>query len=505
MKIFNSSVVSLLAIILFGFAPKCYAQQEEVDSFQFEISGILLDGKTKEPLPYANIVIERLNKGGITNEVGKFSMDSKGVLLSDSITFLYIGYKTKKVPITSFKDNPEVLLEEDIKSLNKVFVFATPPNPKDIVKKVLENKDKNYGDSWKREKTFVRNRYVSDINDYELNYKKSTISQIDEAMIQQMEDKTPRHSTSYTDVLMNVYHSGNSSDSNTVKAKSIKTVSLKEKEIAGMEQMEEIFEDVFAQGNKDEYWKFKTGILSFKMDSNDIEITKDTNKPENSIYATRLNYMVKRANRYSSFEKEKDWDFLYSTGKYHYELVGGTNVGDEDVYVIDFTPKGGGLYEGRMYVSVNTYALIRADYQYGVGKVGMDVHILGIGHTENIFVGSVLFERVDSTYELKYCSKKTGEDNQVDRTFALLKKRKRFLLDKTVKEIKVGLTLEVSEEYSFEYLVLDRKSLMPSQFEIAKVPEYVLVTYVDQFDASLWEGYSVIEPTKQMRDYRKKE
>lgn len=481
------------------------AQEDVVPPQNVEVKGVLLDAQTKDPMPYANLVIERINRGGITNEVGQFSMDTTGLLDTDSITFLYIGYKTKKVAIESVFMNSTVLLEEDIKNLNKVFVFATPPNPKDIVKKVLENKDKNYGDSWKREKTFVRSRYVSDINNYELNYKKSTISQIDEAMIQQMEDKTPRHSTSYTDVLMNVYHSGNSSDTNNVKAKSIKTVSLKEKEIAGMEQMEEIFEDVFAQGNKDEYWKFKTGILSFKMDSNDIEISKDTNKPENSIYTTRLNHMVKRANGYSSFKNEKQWDFLYSTGKYHYELVGGTNVGDEDVYVIDFTPKGGGLYEGRMYVSVSTYALIRADYQYGEGKVGMDIHILGIGHTENKFVGSVLFERVDSTYELKYCSKKTGEDNHVDRTFALLKKRKRFLLDKTVKEIKVGLTIEVSEEYSFEYLVLSRKSLLPSQFEVAKVPKYVPVTYVDQFDASLWEGYSVIEPTKQMREYKKKD
>ncbi len=33
--------------------------------------------------------------------------------------------------------------------------------------------------------------------------------------------------------------------------------------------------------------------------------------------------------------------------------------------------------------------------------------------------------------------------------------------------------------------------------------EKMEIIYVDQFDDKLWSGYSIIEPTKQMREYRK--
>ena len=29
------------------------------------------------------------------------------------------------------------------------------------------------------------------------------------------------------------------------------------------------------------------------------------------------------------------------------------------------------------------------------------------------------------------------------------------------------------------------------------------VIYVDRFDDSLWQGYDILEPTKQMREYKK--
>ena len=29
------------------------------------------------------------------------------------------------------------------------------------------------------------------------------------------------------------------------------------------------------------------------------------------------------------------------------------------------------------------------------------------------------------------------------------------------------------------------------------------IIYVDQFDDELWKGYSIIEPTKQMKEYKK--
>ncbi len=93
----------------------------------------------------------------------------------------------------------------------------------------------------------------------------------------------------------------------------------------------------------------------------------------------------------------------------------------------------------------------------------------------------------------------------VDRNLSLIKKKKRFLLDKKLNEIKVGFNLNVREEYSVEMLILDHKEISNKQFKGFKQKEFIKMIYVDQFDDQLWKGYSIIEPTKQMRDYKKME
>jgi len=203
---------------------------------------------------------------------------------------------------------------------------------------------------------------------------------------------------------------------------------------------------------------------------------------------------------------EKDeWEFLHKTGKYDYTLLGGTRVNGEDVYIIDFTPKSGGRYFGRMYVSISTYALVRADYEYAEGKTGRDIHLLGIGYTENHFSGSIYFEKKEDNYILKYFSKKTGFHASFDRNVALLKKKKRFLFDKKLNEIKVGIDMKMNIEESVEYLVLEDKDIPHHQFTDFEQKEKMEIIYVDQFDDNLWRGYSILEPTKQMREYKKQE
>lgn len=473
-----------------------------------EIRGVLLDAETNDPLPYANIVIQRMNKGTISNESGEFSLDTTGVLADDSISFQYIGYKTITIPISQLGSNPLVKMNEDIQNLNKVFVFGSPPNAKDIIKKVIENREKNYAKKLNTSNVFFRLRNTEDVTHMKLKYKKSTISVLDEAMIQELEDKTPKHTTSYTDLLGNILYSPVKVDSVKYKLDPIKTVSLKEKEVADMEMIESVFTEVFSGTKEDEYWKLKTGVFGTEMDVTETEDDTASNKkptrPENSRRTNGSFYSIKNAIRYSQLTNEDDWQFLYSPGKYKYELVGGTNVGPEDVYIIDFTPKGGDFI-GRVYISVETYALIRADYAYAPGKTGTSIHLLGIGYEENAFTGSVLFKKVDSTYSLIYCAKRTGELVSVDRNFSIMKKRERFLIDKTLKEIKLGLDLVVESDNSFELLVLSRKSLSNQGFKSFKQKKYHPITYVDQFDDSLWEGYSIIQPTQKMREYKKRE
>jgi len=126
-----------------------------------------------------------------------------------------------------------------------------------------------------------------------------------------------------------------------------------------------------------------------------------------------------------------------------------------------------------------------------------------VGYTKNRFNGSISFEKKYGAYQLKYCSKKEGSRMSVDRNLSLIKKKKKFLLDKKLNEIKVRLNLSASEEYTFELLVLNQQEISNEQFKHFKQKEFIKMVYVDQFDDQLWKGYTTIEPTKQMREYKK--
>lgn len=469
-----------------------------------ELKGLVLDIDTQKGLPYANIYVLHKNKGVISNEKGYFSISLNGLNSTDTIRFQYMGYKTKNITIGQLDTSEVVYLKEEIFNLSEAIIFGNDLDVEDIVKKVLENKERNYKKTNTNKQVFFRERDIADIEEMNLKLKKSSFSEIDKDLLKLVEEKTPKHTTSYTDFLGDIYFSSNEDDSITFKIDPIRTVSLKEKDIAELEQIETVFENIFKDTNEEEYWKIKTGILSQKIDVNEEEdeSKKDSikdNERKTSGFKWKILYQL----RYSSMDDKKEWEFLHSTGKYRYTLVGGTRVNGEDVYIIDFTPKGGGEFIGRMFITMNTYALIRADYEYASGKTGTDIHLFGIGYTEDQFSGSIYFEKKDSTYSLKYFSRKAGSYASIERSLSLLKKRKRFLFDKKLNEFKVGVVLAVKMLESVEFLVLDYNSISDKQFTDFEQKEKMEIIYVDQFDDKLWSGYSIIEPTQQMREYRK--
>ncbi len=467
-----------------------------------ELQGLVLDNSTKEPLPYTNIYVLHKNKGTISNENGRFLIDLSDLEKDDTLRFQYIGFKTRNLSIGRLDTMPAVYLKEEIFNLNETVVFGSAPDPVTIVKNVLKHKDSNY-----RKKTcvceaFIRERYTTDITDIHFDYKKSSIEELDRETVTMLERKIPRHTTSYTDFLGNIYLPGNKDD--TLKIDPVRTVELKEKNMADLKEIEALFRNMLSETGENEYWKVKSGIFGQKIDLSEEDTIPEKDTLDDN--RKKLIYFSRRTGNNLSYRlltNKDDWEFLYNTGRYKYTLAGGTRVNGEDVYIIDFEPDKNGMYVGRMYISVGNYALIRADYEYAPEKTGTSIHLLGIGYTENDFSGSIYFEKRNDNYVLKYFSKKVGSDASFDRNLALLKKRKRFLFDKKLMEIKIGINIAVTSESSVEVLILNEKEITQQQFDDFKQKEYMNVIYVNQFDDKLWEGYSIIEPTKQMRDYKK--
>jgi len=122
-----------------------------------------------------------------------------------------------------------------------------------------------------------------------------------------------------------------------------------------------------------------------------------------------------------------------------------------------------------------------------------------------IILTSIYFEKQDDSYQLKYFSKISGAHFSLDRNIALIKKKKRWLADKTLNEIKVNMNLAVKTQASVEALFLEHQAISESQFNQYRQPRFMKVVYVDQFTDQLWDGYPIIEPTKRMREYKKQD
>jgi outer membrane receptor protein involved in Fe transport len=97
------------------------------------ISGLVIDGKSKTPISYANIVLknkgdQKFIVGTITDEEGRFKLADIAVG-TYTISITYIGYLSKSQDITTgnlnaFLDLGNVVIEADAKTLNEVTVTA---------------------------------------------------------------------------------------------------------------------------------------------------------------------------------------------------------------------------------------------------------------------------------------------------------------------------------------------------------------------------------------------
>lgn len=469
-----------------------------------KVEGFLLDEQKKTPLPYANIIVLHKNRGGITNEKGFFSIDANGLTNNDTVSFQYIGYQPKNVLIGDLINNGSILLKEEVFSLNEFFVFAENHNPEEIIKNIIKYRASNYKKSTTKKQLFIRERDVSDIHKIDIKFKKSSFAELDEKMTKLVEKKIPKHSISYTDFLGDFYFFKNAND--TLKISPIKIVRLKDKNLADVNQLQSIFEKIFANTKEKEYWKVKSGIIGGKVELNNHDSI--TNKDSlNQYYQNNFYtyYYVKRIDKQIKdlLVDKKEWDFLYNTNNYNYTLFAGTKINGEDVYIIDFKPKKKGKFIGRVFVSMKTYALIKADFRYDVGKVGTNIQLFGVGYSETQKDISVYFEKQEDNYQLKYYAEKTGNKMSFERNISLLKKKERFLIDKELNEIKVKLNLFVKEESSIEMLVLKNTAITNQNFGNFKQKNFFKTIFVNQFDDSIWKGYNIIEPTKQMREYKK--
>jgi len=113
---------------------------------QTKVSGVVKDN-FGETVAFANVIFKDSYEGTITNEDGRFYLESDESYSTVIISFL--GYTSKEVTLesrTTYK--MEVVLEEEAAALNEVYIFSGKQSKKnnpaiDILRKIWENRRDN--------------------------------------------------------------------------------------------------------------------------------------------------------------------------------------------------------------------------------------------------------------------------------------------------------------------------------------------------------------------------
>ena len=485
----------LVLISTFYLITSTVAQTNTSISTNTILSGTILNEKN-DPLPYVNIISMNTGKGTISNKNGGFSININSLNDTNTIRFQCIGYKTKNFNIENLKSNSIILLSENIYDLDEILIISTTQDPGEIVRNILKNKNLNYKNITKKEQVFIRKRNTADMLKLKLNYNKNTISEITPEMVQLVEKNSPKHNQSYSDLLTYIYIK-----ESELKFNPIKIVELKKDENEELESIGETFEKLIKDTKKDEFWRVKTGIIRQRLskeDNDSLEIDSS-----NTISINAYKNDIQGYQDYATFKDKKKWEFLHKTNKYNFEIIGGTTVNSENVYVIDFSPKEQGLFIGRLYISIETSALIRADYEYASNKLGKEMNMFGFGFSQTNFSGSIYFEKDINKYNLKYFSFQNTKRISVKRQIALQKMKKRLLINKKLQEIKIGVDMLMEINKAIELLVIDQVKISDIVFENFIEKKHFNVDYVNQFDKNLWKNYNIIEPTQKMKEYKK--
>ncbi|MCR9250034.1 MAG: carboxypeptidase-like regulatory domain-containing protein [bacterium] len=472
------------------------------------LTGKIIDAKTNEPLAFASIGVKGTSIGTISNSEGKYVLNVQGIAESDTVMISYIGYETYYATVKEIFYNPVVHLKPAAINLQEFQVNSEPLTVEQILERVVERYDSNYVKSTNKQKVFFHkyeNAPFPDKNQIVL--KRSNFVGLDEKTFNEFYDLMPKEFVEYQDAILELYEDEGKQKLVPVQAISLEESSMKDLSKVLEEKLATFFKDIEETNKTTEtYYKFRTGIFSTKVGHKETPDSTWKEDLEDSINyhlsSSSLKYSMNFILKNYASLKGENWEFLNSMGKYNYTLNDLTILNDELVYDISFTPKRRGLFEGRIYVSTQSFAVLQLDYNYAPGKDNENFQLMGLGHSMKYKKGRVIFEKGAKGYYPKYIYAQQNESASIERDFTIKKKQKRFLYDKELNEIKFSTELYFDTEAYWEYLVLDREEIDAETFENVTEPKSVKFKREFAYSPEMWNS-TVIAPTSELGKYKR--
>ena len=497
-----------MALILISlFSTKAFSQHT--------ISAKLIDSTNLKPIPFATIAIDD-RTGVISNDNGDFNITiDKKITESDSLFINCLGYEEKHIAIKTFTDS---IIQLKTKAIDLSEVFLTNKNYTidEILERVKEGLKTNYDFGLTKRKLFYRESYYTTMLKTDINIKKTTIPEFNQAFIDSVMSAVPKNTDSHTEVLAELY--GKIENGQPQKMDILKASRLYDKK---NEVTFENYEDRFNQivrkhVKRDSYFKIKSGWFGTKeeidstffedeqVDENTAEFIAQKKEQEEKRKASFLKW---RKNTIHNFEnngflaEDTDLNFIEKSRKYEFELRDFAYLNNEFVYTISFKPKRSADFEGTMYVNTDDFAIVRVDYKNV--KPLRTFGLLGISLNEFLKEGTIIYQKnTNDKYTLKYADASFGQRVGIKRPIKIIEKNKNVKGRRKQNEVAGDVHFIVKNIDKRELIVFESDPITDADFDSFKEVADVTPTYLPQYDPEFWKGYNIIEPNQAIKDFK---
>ena len=472
-----------------------------------EVKAQVLDASTKAPVAFAHVLFSS-DRGVVTNEEGFFSYtpekEGEPVLLKVGS----LGYEQTEIDPTKIK-NGRIFLKPSLMELDEVILSAEDLSPAEIVERARERVDENYEFGIRKRKVFYRKSDVSQIRKFDLHVDQSTIAGIDQNLMDQIINEIPKTSDSYKEVLGNLY--GNYSDQkiHVVKAANLHDPASTER----LDQLTGRLEELFRESLKHRsYLKIRSGILGVKMDAEELEEELEEDQENPSLETEQPEELdpdqirgdaagnIRHLLSGMFWKVDLPFDVFDKIRKYRFSLNGFARFNGSSVYVIEFEPKRGADFRGRIFIDALDFGVHRVDFENV--KPLKKFKLFGISTSKDVHRGRMIFARNGSQkYVPSYLELETGQSFGIDRPLTIIEKNKFTPGRRKQNELNLDIRLQVRQLQKFQLVVFSDESFDSDGYDALSPPKSFELKTFKKYDPDFWRGYDIMEPNTAIQQF----
>lgn len=469
-----------------------------------ELTAKIVDAETQEPIPFATVQYSDFD-GVMSNEEGVFVINTQFLYANvTKLSFSSLGYK--KLEILYNSDFPAIVkLQPDILEISPVAIINKSYTEKEILEKIKDNLSTNYQVDYSRSEIFTRKWGQSNLKEFRFILNESTLPNINQALLDKTFGGLKNKFVSLNEFAGNLVIQ----DQKNSKLMVNKSLTIQNKEeIATGQQVQKDFLNLMTDNFKsDSNLIIKTGIIRLDKTetvdslSRKMNDEKDNSEKNKSFTESRNNEINKVLSELFIHSKS-DVDFINHSGKYNFTKSGYASYDGNWLYVMTFTPKGSGLYKGKIYVDSETFAIVKAEIEGANPIFDKKLNLFGINANALTYKSTIIFKKVNQKYILKYYFKDNSDEVRIDRPLTVIEKNDNAKGKKRINKVEVQMLMNVVNREKFEMVFDDVQYSNQQDFNNLKPNLNFETTKKNQYDSDFWQGYKILTPEKAIQELK---